>query len=536
MTDNSLVVGREPCPSCGSSDALARYADGHGYCFSAGCGRLEPASSNRRGGDSSPPRTLLSGGSYRDIAGRGITEETARKFGYRYNTYQGQPVHVAEYRDSTAKVVAQHLRFPGKEFIWLGAPKKLQLFGQHLWRNGGKRVVITEGEIDCLTVSQLMGNSWPVVSLSSGGGAYKDVLQNLDWLESFDSVVLMFDQDDAGQEAVARCAPLFSPGKCKVAVLPRKDPNECLTQGLGDAILRAVWDARDWRPDGIVTGRDIPQSRLTDQATRGFDLPWSGVSGMLHGIRKGEITLVTAGSGIGKSTLVREMAYHLHQAHGLCVGNIFLEESLAKTAQGYAALHHDVALGLLRENPALLSVEQWEAARNAVLNERMLFYDHFGSLDTDNLLTRIRYMAVAGGADFVFLDHLSLVISGRASGKDGERKDIDILMTRLRSLVEETGVGLVAVVHLSQPEGKAHEEGGRVTLSQLRGSGALKQLADNVLAAERNQQGEASNTLSLRLLKNREFGELGVCDTLSYDPRTGRLAAEVPDSAVKAAF
>lgn len=153
----------------------------------------------------------------------------------------------------------------------------------------------------------------------------------------------------------------------------------------------------------------------------------------------------------------------------------------------------------------------------------MHFYDHFGSLESDRLISKLRYMAVVLGCDFIVLDHISIVISGQEGGSGDERKDIDRLMTNLRSLVEETGVGILAIVHLKQPEGKPHEEGGRVTLSHLRGSGGLKQLSDNVVGLERDQQGDAPDECVARLLKCREFGDLGVADTLKYHRDTGRL-------------
>ena len=158
----------------------------------------------------------------------------------------------------------------------------------------------------------------------------------------------------------------------------------------------------------------------------------------------------------------------------------------------------------------------------------MYFYDHFGSLASERLLSKMRYMRSVLGVNFIVLDHISIVISGQESSTEGERRDIDRLMTNLRSLIEETGVGVLGIVHLKQPEGKAHEEGGRVTLSHLRGSGALKQLSDNVVALERDQQSEDEDTANqsdIRVLKCRETGLVGLADTIEYNHDTGRLLA-----------
>jgi twinkle protein len=463
-------------------------------------------------------------GECRAIVSRGINQETAEKFGYRVGTYSGRQAHLAYYFTDERLPVAAKVRFPNKDFTFIGAPKEAGLYGQWLWREKGKKLVIVEGEIDALTVSQLQSNKWPVVSIPTGAdGAAKAIRKQLDWVEGFETVVFMFDMDAPGRAAALECAQLLTPGKAYIASLPLKDANEMLQAGRGAEVISALWDAKAFRPDGIVFGSDITLDSLLAASSVGYRLPYPILNEKLGGLRKGELTLMTAGSGIGKSTLAREIAYHLHQAHGLTIGNVYLEESKEKTAQGYIAIHNNVSLGNLRRDKTIITPEAWAKSLREVVHTRMYFYDHFGSLDSDNLLAKLRFLAVSLECDFVILDHISIVVSGQ-DGSGDERKDIDRLMTKLRSLIEETGMGVIAIVHLSKPDGKAHEEGGRVTLSHLRGSGSLKQLSDNVLAMERDQQdGEASDVALIRLLKNREFGDVGECDQITYNKETGRL-------------
>ena len=131
-------------------------------------------------------------------------------------------------------------------------------------------------------------------------------------------------------------------------------------------------------------------------------------------------------------------------------------------------------------------------------------------------------MARAMECKYVFLDHLSIVVSALESGD--ERRTIDNTMTKLRSLVEETNIHLVLVSHLRRPDGRSHEEGGVTSLSQLRGSHAIAQLSDAVIGCERDQQdGSTSNHMALRVLKNRYAGETGVSTVLEYSSDTGRL-------------
>ena len=129
------------------------------------------------------------------------------------------------------------------------------------------------------------------------------------------------------------------------------------------------------------------------------------------------------------------------------------------------------------------------------------------------------------------LDHLHMLVNILSEGD--ERRGIDTLMNKLRSLVEETNVGMILVSHLRRAAGeKGHEQGIEVSLSHLKGSQGISQLSDCVIALERNQQAkdpeEASRT-KVRVLKSRYTGDTGLACTLHYDNNSGRLY-EVTDS------
>ncbi len=515
-------IRHEPCPSCGSQDNLARYEDGGAHCF--GCQYHEHAGGIITEQQISPEERTWTPlhGECRDIQKRHLKADTLKFWNYQIVEGVG---HVANYYDKDRNLIAQKVRQPGKEFSINGNGRDMPLYGQWLW-SGGKHVVITEGELDALSVSQAMDNKWPVVSLPNGAqSAEKTIAQAYEWLDRFERIVLMFDMDKPGREAANKVAPLLPMGKCAIAQLPEKDASDVLVKHGGAAIINAFWRAPLWRPDGIVEGSEFTLDKVRTTAVRGFELPYPKMQEGLLGLRKGELTLVTAGSGIGKSTMVREVAYHLHEAHGCCIGNVFLEEGNTKTAQGYVAIDNNVPLGKLRFAPDLITEEQWRESLARVVHKGMFFYNHFGSLDSKNLLTKLRYMAQVCKVDFIALDHISIVTSGMESSSEGERKDIDILMTRLRSLVEETGVGVLGIVHLKRVQGKEFNEGARVALSDLRGSASLEQLSDNVIALERNQQSKRNSQLMrVRLLKCREVGfSDGECDLLHYNLATGRI-------------
>jgi twinkle protein len=525
--ESSPHLYHEPCPKCGSKDNLSRRADGGAWCF--GCGHHEK-------GDGEPKETKrlsdkpkeFKTGVYADLTDRGLTRETLEKWGYQINV--DEKCHIANYRDASGELVAQKIRRAGKKFQCINGSKDMPLYG--MWRaQGDLSVVIVEGEIDALSVSQAFKHKYAVVSLPNGA---KDAAYNCqryyEWLDGFKKIVLMFDQDEQGRQATEEAAAVLPFGKVAVAVLPHKDANEVLVKDGAAAIVSAFWGAKAWRPDGIVSGEDFSVDDLMEATAPGVEIPgMPELSEKLLGLRKAEVTLLTAGSGIGKSTLARQIAYLLHQHHDMKIGNVFLEEQNKKTAQAYVALHAAVPLGKLRANPKIISREQWELGTSEVVHKRMCFYNHFGSLEQANLLAKLRYMATVEKCDFIILDHISIVTSGMESSSEGERKDIDILMTRLASLVQETGVGIIAIVHLKRAKDKSFNEGDQISLNDLRGSASLEQLAFNVIAAERDQQAEddARDQMVLRVLKCRETGDTGVADTLVYNRSTGWLTTPV---------
>ena len=529
---DTTFVGHEPCPKCGSSDGLARYSDGHTHCFVCdehvtGDGIVGRPALRKNAGF-----TSLSG-NFVALTKRRIGEATCRKFGYHVADHPKHGVvQVADYYDKNRTLVAQHIRTNPKGFAWKGDAAKASLFGQHCWAAGGKRVVVTEGEIDAMSLSDAMGNRWPVVSVPNGAqSAKKHLAREIEWLESFDEIVLCFDSDEPGRKAASECAELFTPGKCKIASLPLKDANDMWVAGRSKELVSAVmFQAQTYRPDGIIQGDD-PKIRdyvvnFTPHADGHY--PWPNFDKRVLGMRYGELTTHTAGTGVGKSTLCREIAYSLGVLQGQKVGIVSLEESVGR----YGLLLSSIAANRrLHLTDAGLSREDRERFhRESVGNGNFYLYDHWGSLAAANLMSRLRYLVKGCGCRWIILDHLSIVVSGMEG--DDERKTLDKLMTDLRSLCEETNVGLHVISHLSRrQDGKSHEEGAQISLRDLRGSHSIVQLSDIVLGYERNQQDELhANRIVIRRLKDRYTGETGKSGLLEYDKDTGRTV-EVDDAA-----
>jgi len=507
QTSESEFVRHLPCESCGSSDANSLYSDGHTYCFACqSYGHTEePVHTHRM-----TTHVQLKGGAVR-LPKRGISEKVCQQ----YKIYKDGDILRFHYFDDAGVLQGCKVKTKNKVFSYEGNVPGT-LFGQHLFPSTGKRVVITEGELDAASCQEVM-SGWPMVSLPSGAaGAKKAVQKVLPWLQGFEEICLFFDADSAGRKAAEEAASVLPPGKCKIASLQGgyKDASDALSAGDPEAIRRAIWDAKPYRPDGIVDGKSLLELVTTPNPPCDYEYPFEGLNKKLHGIRHGELVTWTAGAGVGKSSVCRHLATHLLK-QGEPVGYVALEESNRRTALGLMSAAIGKSLHLGEHDRSTLT----EAYQATLANWNLFLFDGFGSFEPDIVYNRIEYLACGLDTKVIFLDHLSILLSGL----DGdERRMIDTTMTRLRSLVERTGITLFLVSHLKRTSGDTnHEEGARVTLGQLRGSAAIAQLSDSVIALERNQQSpSAGGETTVRVLKNRYSGEVGVACKLSYNLST----------------
>jgi twinkle protein len=465
-------------------------------------------------------------GEAKAIVDRGILRETCEYFGVTQETEHGNLKHYYPYYDEDGHKVADKVRsVANKVFSINGNFQKATLFGQQLFQKGGKYITIVEGELDALASYQMTGSKWPTVSIRNGASAaLKDCKAQYEYLDSFESIVICFDADEVGQKAAKEVAELFG-NKVKIVKHLKgfKDACDYLANGKSTEFVNCWWRAENYVPDGIIAASSLWDSVSTPEPVAEAFYPFKGLNELLYGLRSAELITVTAGSGLGKSQFLREILFRILETTKWNIGGMFLEESVRKTARSIMSLHANKKLHL--PDTQVTERELKEAFDATLGTNRVFLFDHFGSLAVDNVCNRIRYMARACDCRVVFLDHISLVVSGM-DGND-ERKSIDVLMTRLRTLVQETGITLICVSHLKRPSAdKGHEDGGAVSLSQLRGSGAIAQLSDAVITLERNSMSTdptVRHTTKVAVAKNRYNGLTGPACSLMYDMQSGRM-------------
>jgi len=530
-----------PCPKCGGSDPVSTNKDGSGHCFScdAHWGNYQAALDGNIVNMNAykEPNTFLNSytGTFGALTDRNISEDVARKYGVRvvYNR-EGEIIkHVYPYYNSNEIVSTKTRTISTKGFVVDGGYEGTGLFGEQLFGKGGKYLTITEGECDAMAVYEMFDKKWASVSIKRGAaGAVRDIRDSIEFVEAFDNVIICFDNDKAGREAARKVARIIKPGKARIVSLPTgfKDANIMLEKGQYAQFTRAWWDAKTYTPSGIMELSSAKDKWLHREVKESIAYPYEGLNKKLFGMRKNELVTLTGGTGLGKSSFTRELIHYLIKNTEDNVGIIALEENWLRTADGIVAIEANDRIYLEEKRNKYTEEELTEFFDKIIKKDKVFIHAHLGSNDIDEIFSKLRYMIIGCECSWIVIDHLHMLVSQLTEGD--ERRGIDNLMNRLRSLVEETGVGMFLVSHLRRAAGeKGHEQGIVVSLSHLKGSQGISQLSDCVIALERNQQAEdpeEANTTKVRVLKSRYTGDTGLACSLLYDPETGRMS-EITD-------
>lgn len=305
-----------------------------------------------------------------------------------------------------------------------------------------------------------------------------------------------------------------------------KDANDLLRAGRIKDITIAVYEARAWRPGGIVSFGDV-KDRITAKLTPGAPWPWPSLTKATFGRRPGEVYALGAGTGVGKTDVFTQIIANDALKLNIRCGVLYLEQPVAETGKRIAgksagARFHVPDQGWTQDELEA-EVDKIDATGNVFM------FEAFGACDWETVGARIRYMIVGLGCRHIFLDHLTAI----AAASDDERLALEHAMEGISSLAQETGAIIHFISHLATPEGKSHEEGGRVTIRNFRGSRAIGYWSHFMFGLERDQQHAdpaISGVTTFRCLKDRFTGNAtGLTFGLAYDRSTGLLTeADAP--------
>lgn len=508
--DNSKVVRREQCPDCRfkrkdtSSDNLVVYEDGHKHCFS--CGYHESPKQ-------APVAIPHDETSLQFVAWRGVTEDTMRFFGVKcYVSSLGEPLSIIyPYGSSGTKIRS----LSNKSFVSTGEMRDAGLFGKDRFPSGcSKTITVTEGEQDALSVYQMLGRGGSAVSVRSASQALRDCQQDYEYLNSFERIYLCFDNDEPGQAALKEVAKLFDVNKVyRVDLGKYKDANEILVAGQAE-LFREIWrNSKRYLPKGIVNDLDSIKDILSKEDNQAIaSYPFPTLNNMAYGIRLGELNLITAMEKVGKTEVLRAIEYHILKTTNHKIGIIHLEESEKRSVQGLVGYELGIPVHLPDSG---LSVDDQLSVYKSLSGgdgSRINFYTHFGSDDPDAILGIIRYMVGVLGCSFIFLDHISMLVSTMA-GTDDERKSLDRLSTRLAMLTRELKFTLFMISHVNDD-------------GQTRGSRMPSKVCDLEVYISRDKENadpEVRNSIRVMVKNNRWGSTTGPGGILKFDPQTFKV-------------
>lgn len=509
-----------PCPKCGREKSLGVWAD-HEYCFGTDCGykkyyNKEPELTEEKE-KIKPVKHSLPSSSQSGIPDRSIDKTTVNKYKVTVGDEDDKFEAVFPRFSEGGDHIANQIRYPDKDFSCEGPINQATLFGQNLFPSGGRSITVTEGYYDAMAAYQMTGYRYPNVGVMSASTAKKEIVSNFEYLNSFDKIILNFDNDDPGKKAAKECAILFEPGKVSLLFLKKeglKDANDYLKAGQTKAYIGEWFDAPTFMPDGIQLGSDpkLREEVLNYIEPRSIPYPWEGLNQKLYGIRTSELILLTADTGIGKTSVMKEIEYALLFHPDLIkeevgVGFLHLEEPKRKLAQGLMSIHNNKPYHFpdVERTPE----EMLQAYDEVINTPRVVIWDHFGSNDIDVVLAKIRHMA-ALGCKYIMVDHLSIIVSDQSGD---ERKQLDEISTKIKTLTMNLDIAVFCVIHVNRN-------------GQVRGSAGPEQVANCILRLERDKKDAnpwRRNITKITVEKNREYGRTGPAAYLYYNEMTGRL-------------
>lgn len=445
------------------------------------------------------------------------------------------------------KVCGYKVRKLPKDFRVVGKIKGL--FGQHL-TYGDNFVIAVEGEACALACYDMMRTLRPdqkpynVVSLPTGasqdGSLHSIVKAELEWLSKWAKVVLCLDNDGPGVATANALADfLCASTDVRIATLPLKDSAAMWEAGREKEWAQAINNAKRFVSDQIVLGTDGGLEELLVPLETGMFFSFiPKTCDMLQGFRTRELTTLIAPPKCGKSSLLRHMQYEILHDTDESVGGIFLEEVVGKTKQSVIAFHTGVALNEFRKNPKIADRQLVQEAYDTLL-PRLHLFQHKNRTITDDLLERkIDFLVKGLGCKTVILDHATFVTGTRQT--NNERRDIDMMLTRLARSVEDNDYRLFVVAHINR-KGREHSTLDKsqkypywelLSMSDARGSGAFEQLSHNMIGLEKEhldpEGGNTRGRIRTRVMLSREWGVEGVGDYMRFNSQ-GRFEPIAPE-------
>lgn len=412
-----------------------------------------------------------------------------------------------------------------------GIPK--QFFGQWLCRDGGKLLIIVEGESDTLAAKQILKDYdkefYSVVGMSFGAdNAGKLAKDNLAWLDAFESIIIVPDQDDPGRNAAESLASIIGYKKTKIATLPLKDTAMMLESNRQREWMKALNSAKSYTPAGIIDASQFKSQFFSRPPRDGIPYApvFSAITEATAGVAKGEVAIYTGGTGCGKSQFCDEnIVFWLNE--GYRVGILKMEHDVYTNLDNLLGTFMGVNIKLF---PYSVSQEDKNKAYEELYNGKgsLFIIDHaFDDTSDEGFFKKMRELAVISECDIIVVDHIHALLYSVGDGQGSEHTRTDTIMRTLAQTAKQHNVAVHVVAHprKSASGAKSAEEGGFISLDDFKGSASLKQVPDIALSLQRDittEYPDEKNNVTIYVLKNRYLGRVGGKQKVKFNEDTLR--------------
>lgn len=519
------------CPCGHSSDAFSIDRDGNGYCFSGGCGEffhadeLEDYHNKEDHHKKTPIREVTKSLDIENIENierkiyphRGLSWNTLSLYGIETKFINGRPASTAFLYPELEKRKFRNMTDEGQKYYSDSGLINPGLYGKHAFPPGSKpSVTVCEGMYDSPSVYEMIQNT-AAVSVSSSGQALRDVIQDRDYLNSFDRIYLCLDSDVHGEEATRAIATagIFDHNKLFIVRYSRfKDPSEFLQNGSEcvNEFISCWKGARKYSPDNIIsTFSEIEKALDESQESQLGTYPFAALNKATYGIHAGEIVVFKGPEGIGKTEVFRATEKHLLETTDHPIGIVHLEEDNGTTVRAIAG--YELSIPATLPDCGLTKEDIMNAYRKAVRDNegRLHIYESFETEDEKIFLDNFRFLGAVAGCKIIFFDHMQWTATGMED--EDERKKLDRLSQRLKLLAKELGIAIIEISHTNDN-------------GQTRGSRNISKVANTVVSLSRdmiNFDPVIKNRTHFLVEKVRLGGQTGPAGYADFNQRTGRL-------------
>lgn len=563
----AAFVKHTKCEECGSSDGKAVYDDSSSHCFV--CSKTVPSEEFKEQNSkksskvksttkkedmeikpsSKPALTTDENAEIKsetnpDPKGfRSLTSTTCKPFGVRHAFSVETGEVIEQYYPTTqdGQIVGYKVREEPKNFYSRGRTgADCELFMQFKFNRGGKYIVITEGELDALSAYQMLADyaksknsdfETAVVSPTTGAQSHKQIAAQYKFLDTFDQIIVAYDNDKAGKEATEKLLTVLPKGKVKIMHMRFKDPNEYLEKGEDKAFVTDFYNAKAYVPVGIVGSGEISDSMREEFMTPKIPLPpfmHKLQDMMAGGIPLGRIVNLASASGTGKSTIVDEIVYFMLFNSPHKVGIVTLESTTGQYGNKLLSRHIGVKLEL-KSNEEALNILSSDKTRE---KEKELFWTDTGEhrfylIDdrdggVDNVKDAIENLVISCGCKVIVLDPTHDVI-GTLPNEEQES-----FYGWQKGMVKSHNCTFYNVMHTRKTASgqKSGSAGADLHEEDIQGaSSAYKSAACNLMFS-RNKESEdpvERNTTTMKATKIRWTGKTGVAGKYYYDNESHTL-------------